>query len=228
MTENGKLRRTSKIGGAQVLDLNLRERASCRDCSISDPRYSQSVTYETSYLPFIFPPFLDTSESPSSSSEMISKPKGRRAFNKKGQEVSEEVVSRVLSLDSLFDLQLRNDPKWLQCRPTWTLSLPGTRRRAPKPRADLYRYLDRQAIFKGFQISKSRKAPKRPNKLSTTIVALGLIYALRLLCDRLPPQILCRMFFSNHLESTIPQILRAWLRMMRETTRTLSTGPGIK
>ncbi|KII83646.1 hypothetical protein PLICRDRAFT_47122 [Plicaturopsis crispa FD-325 SS-3] len=50
---------------------------------------SQTVSYETSYLPFLFPSL------PGSSSDMppeSSKPKGRRNFNKKGQEVEPKVA----------------------------------------------------------------------------------------------------------------------------------------
>ncbi|KZT21293.1 hypothetical protein NEOLEDRAFT_1150763 [Neolentinus lepideus HHB14362 ss-1] len=45
------------------------------------------VTYESSYLPFLFPAF---SEDPSASTHTPTEPKGRRKFNAKGQEVAEE------------------------------------------------------------------------------------------------------------------------------------------
>lgn len=49
--------------------------------------YRQTATHETSYLPFLFPS-LEQSTDPSPSE----RPKGRRAFNKKGEEIAEVCV----------------------------------------------------------------------------------------------------------------------------------------
>ena len=53
-----------------------------------------SVTYETSYLPFLFPSLHDTpaADGPSSLSPSTAlRPRGRRVFNKRGEEISPEV-----------------------------------------------------------------------------------------------------------------------------------------
>ena len=69
---------------------------------IYDPRvlnFGISVTYETSYLPFLFPSLHDTpaADGPSSLSPSNTlRPRGRRAFNKRGEEITQEV--RGLSL----------------------------------------------------------------------------------------------------------------------------------
>lgn len=61
--------------------------------------YSQDVSYEPSYLPFLFPSLPE--HDPSAVSGTVAKLKGRRTFNKKGEDVSVEV-----SLSSSFMTQI--------------------------------------------------------------------------------------------------------------------------
>lgn len=86
-----------------------------------------SVTYEMSYLPFLFPSFHDTpaADGPSSSSSTSDtlRPRGRRVFNKRGEEVTQQVrgsslhhmiteLTIVASLPGLeFDGNRRRTPR---------------------------------------------------------------------------------------------------------------------
>lgn len=69
---------------------------------IYDPHvldFGISVTYETSYLPFLFPSLHDTPAAGSLSSlspPNTLRPRGRRAFNKRGEEITQEVCGSSL------------------------------------------------------------------------------------------------------------------------------------
>ncbi|KIK97321.1 hypothetical protein PAXRUDRAFT_233730 [Paxillus rubicundulus Ve08.2h10] len=55
-----------------------------------------SITYETSYLPFLFPSLHDThvaAEASYLSPQNAIRPRGRRAFNKRGEEITQQVSS---------------------------------------------------------------------------------------------------------------------------------------
>jgi len=52
---------------------------------------AQSVVHESSYLPFIFPSLTDSSAQPENPL-MTQRPKGRRTFDKKGREVTQDTV----------------------------------------------------------------------------------------------------------------------------------------
>ncbi|KAF8841675.1 hypothetical protein BDN67DRAFT_901031 [Paxillus ammoniavirescens] len=58
-----------------------------------------SVTYETSYLPFLFPSLHDThvaAEASSLSPPNAMRPRGRRAFNKRGEEITQQASSSTI------------------------------------------------------------------------------------------------------------------------------------
>lgn len=79
-------------------DVSFRPRSVCYDNVHLRPScflvFGSSVTYETSYLPFLFPSLHDTpaADGPSSLSPSHTlHPRGRRVFNKRGEEITQEV-----------------------------------------------------------------------------------------------------------------------------------------
>lgn len=92
---------------------------------IYDPHvldFGISVTYETSYLPFLFPSLHDTpaADGPSSLSPSNTlRPRGRRVFNKRGEEITQEVrgsslhhmITELTAVASLPGLEFSNRPR---------------------------------------------------------------------------------------------------------------------
>lgn len=81
-----------------------------------------SVTYEMSYLPFLFPSLHDTPAADGSSSLSPSntlRPRGRRVFNKRGEEITQEVrgsflhhtITELTAVASLPGLEFNNRPR---------------------------------------------------------------------------------------------------------------------
>lgn len=87
--------------------------------TLVDLVFGISVTYETSYLPFLFPSLHDTpaADGPSSLSPSNTlRPRGRRVFNKRGEEITQEVrgsplhhrITKLTIVASLSGLAFNN------------------------------------------------------------------------------------------------------------------------
>ncbi|KAG9311123.1 hypothetical protein JVU11DRAFT_9035 [Chiua virens] len=102
-------------------------------------RDEKAVTYETSYLPFLFPSLQDTpaADAPSSLSPSYPLcPRGRRVFNKRGEEITQQASSSTTDIISQQNINRQATEQTKKIRPHSISSVAHTARQSKKSNED--------------------------------------------------------------------------------------------